>query len=77
MKRISLEDLSLSPEESKEIAQLVAQKRGIKDYKKMSNDKLLVALKASEGKNKTRIEKIREEIKKLQHKFSRQEINEI
>ena len=77
MKRISLEDLSLSPEESKEIAELVAQKRGIKDYKKMSNDKLLVALKASEGKKKTRIEKIREEIKKLQHKFSRQEINEI
>ena len=77
MKRISLEDLSLSPEESKEIAELVAQKRVIKDYKKMSNDKLLVALKASEGKNKTSIEKIREEIKKLQHKFSRQEINEI
>ena len=43
----------------------------------MSNDKLLSALKASENKNKTRIEKIREEIKKLQHKFSRQELKEI
>ena len=37
----------------------------------MSSDKLFSALKASENKNKTRIEKIREEIKKLQHKFSR------
>ena len=43
----------------------------------MSNDKLLGALKASENKNKTRIEKIREEIKKLQHKFSRQELKQI
>ena len=43
----------------------------------MSNDKLLGAIKASENKNKTRIEKIRAEIKKLQHKFSRQELKEI
>ena len=43
----------------------------------MSNDKLLDALKVSENKNKTRIEKIRERTKKLQHKFSRQELKEI
>ena len=43
----------------------------------MSNDKLLRALKSLENKNKTRIEKIREEIKKLQDKFSRQELKEI
>ena len=43
----------------------------------MSNDKLLGALKVSGNKNKTRIEKIREEIKYLQHKFSRQELKEI
>ena len=43
----------------------------------MSNDKLLDALKTSENKNKTRIEKIREEIKKLQHKFFRQELKKI
>ena len=42
----------------------------------MSNDKLLGALKASENKNKAKIEKIREEIKKLLHKFSRQELKE-
>ena len=65
MKRLSLKDLILSPEESKDIAELLAQKRGIRDYENMSNDKLLGALKASENKNKTRIEKIREEIKKI------------
>ena len=77
MKSVSLKDLILSPEESKDIAELLAQKRGIKDNENMSNDKLLGALKVSENKNKTRIEKIKEEIKKLQHKFSRQELKEI
>ena len=69
--------LNLSPEKSKDIAELLAQKRGIKDYENMSTYKLLGALMASENKNNTRIEKIREQIKKLQHKFSRQELKEI
>ena len=44
----------------------------------MFKDKLLSALKASEiNFDKTRTEKIREEIKKLQHKFSKSEIKEI
>ena len=43
----------------------------------MSNDKLYDALRASENENYIRIERIREEIKKLQHKFSRQELKEI
>ena len=77
MKHLSLKDLILTPEESKYIAELFAQKRGIKDYENMSSDKLLGALKASENKNKTRIEKIREEIKKLLPKFSGQELKEI
>ena len=77
MKRVSLKDITLSPEESKDIAELLAQKRGIKDYENLFNDKLLDALKVSENENKTRIEKRREEIKKLQHKFSRQELKEI
>ena len=77
MKSVSLKDLILSPEESEDIAELLAQKRGIKDNENMSNDKLLGALKMSENKNKTRIEKIKEEIKKLQHKFSRQKLKEI
>ena len=65
MKNVSLKDLILSPEESKAIAEILAQKRGIKDYENMSINKLLISLKASENKNNTRIEKIREEIKKL------------
>ena len=77
MRSLSLRDLSLSSEELKEIAKLLAQKRGIKDYESMSKDKLLSALKASQSKNKTRAEKIREEIKKLQHEFSKSEIKEI
>ena len=76
MKCVTLKNLLLSPEESKDIAELLAQKRGIKDYENMSNDKL-GALKVSENKNNTRIERIREEIKKLQHTFSRQELKEI
>ena len=47
------------------------------DYGNMSNDELLRALKASENKNKTRIDEIREEIKELGHKLSRQELKEI
>ena len=43
----------------------------------MSNDEISRALKASENKDNKRIEKIREEIKELDHKFSRQEIKEI
>ena len=43
----------------------------------MSRDKLLSSLKSSQNKNNARIEKIREEIKKLQHKFSREELKEI
>ena len=55
MKRLSLKDLNPSPEEFKNIAKLLAQKRGIKDYESMSNDKLLSALKGSKNENKTRI----------------------
>ena len=47
MRSLSLRDLSLSSEELKEIAKLLAQKRGIKDYESVSKDKLLSALKAS------------------------------
>ena len=43
----------------------------------MSENKLLSAPKASESKNKIRIEKIREKVKKLQHEFSKPEIKEI
>ena len=77
MKSLSLKNIILSPEESKDIAELLAQKRGIEDYENMSNDELCDALRASENEKYIRIAKIREEIKKLQHKFSRQELKEI
>ena len=77
MRSTSLKNLILSPEESRYVAELLAQRRGINDYENMSNDNLLGALMASENKNKTGIEEIREEITKLQHKFSRQEVKEI
>ena len=77
MKSLSLKNIILSPEESKDIAVLLAQKRDIEDYENMSNDELYHALRASENEKYIRIAKIREEIKKLQHKFSRQELKEI
>ena len=80
-----LKDLDLSSEELKEIGKLLAKKRGSKDYKSLSEDRLLSALKASESlkeskKNfddtkpninfsKPRIEKIRKEFNELRHKF--------
>ena len=72
-----LKNLFLSPEESRNLAEFLAQKRGITDYGNMPNDELSRGLKASENKNKTRIDKIREEIKELGHKLSRKELKEI
>ena len=40
MKSLSLKNIILSPEESKHIAKLLAQKRGIEDYENMSSDEL-------------------------------------
>ena len=45
----SLKDLNPSLQELKEIAKLLAKKRGIKGYKSMTEDRLLSALKASES----------------------------
>ena len=45
----SVKDLNKSSEELKETAKLLAKKRGIKDCKSMSEDRLLSALKASES----------------------------
>ena len=80
MLKPSLKDLNPSSEELRKIAKLLAKERGIKGYECMSENKLSSILKASESEknfDKTRIEKIREELKKLQHKFSKSEIKEI
>ena len=75
--RTLLKNLFLLSEESRDFAEFLAQKRGIIDYGNMSNDELSRALKASENKDKTRIDEITEEIKELGHKLSRQELKEI
>ena len=77
MSSTPLKNLFLSSEESRDLAEFLAQERGIIDYGNMSNNELSRALKASENKNKTRTDQIREEIKELGHKLSRQELKEI
>ena len=77
MNRTLLRNLFLSSDESRDLVELLAQKRGIQGYENMSNDELSHVLKVSENENYVRIEKIREENKKLSHKFSRQELKEI
>ena len=77
MNRTLLKNLFLSSEELRDLAEFLAQKRVIIGYGNIANDELSRALKASENKDNTRIEKIREEIKKLPHKFSRQELKKI
>ena len=69
-----LKNLFLSPEESRYLAELLVQKRAIIDYGNISNDELSGALKASENKNKTRIDEIKEEIKELGYRLSRKEL---
>ena len=67
MQSLSLGDLELSSEELKDIAKLLARKRGIKGYKNMRKDRLLSALISSKpvkkddkpNFSKARIEKIK------------------
>ena len=82
-----LKYLDLSSKELKEIAKLLARKRGIKGSKSMPEDKLLSALISSKPAKKSkkpkinfskvRIEKIRKESNESRHKFSKSKINEI
>ena len=67
MANIKLGDLYLSKEESKDIIELLAQKRNIKNYKSKSSDRLYNIFKIKllkQSKNKKRIDDIREELKK-------------
>ena len=76
MANIKLGDLYLSKEESKDIIELLAKKRNIKNYKSKSSDRLYnIFLKKS--KNKKRIDNIREVLKNPKYNISKSESKDI
>ena len=76
MANIKLGDLYLSKEESKDIIELLAKKRNIKNYKSKSNDRLYNIFK-KQSKNKKRIDDIREELKNPKYNISKSESKDI
>ena len=75
MANIKLEDLYLSKEESKDITELLAIKRNIKNYKSKSSDRLYNIKK--QPKNKKRIDDISEELKNPKYNISKSESKDI
>ena len=76
MVNIKLEDLYLSKEESKDIIELLAKKRNIKNYKSKSSDRLYNIFK-KQSKNKKRIDDIREELKNPKYSILKSESKHI
>ena len=76
MANMKLGDLYLSKEESKEIIELLAKKRNIKNYKSKSSDRLCNIFK-KQSKKKKRIDDIREELKNPKYNISKSESNDI
>ena len=76
MANVKLGDLYLSKEESKDIIELLAKKRNIKNYKSKSSDRLYNIFK-KQSKNKKRIDNIREELKNLKYNISKSESKHI
>ena len=91
MENISLKNLNLSSEESRDIIEFLARKRNVSNYERMTNEDLLSTLKKTLqkqeksknnqqqiiSKNKERIEILREELKDLGYKLLRDELKEI
>ena len=73
---IKLGDLYLSKEESKDIIELLAKKRNIKNYKSKSSDKLCNISK-KQSKNKKRTDDIREELKNPTYNILKSESKDI
>ena len=76
MTDIKLEDLYLSKEELKDIIQLVAKKRNIKNYKSKSSDRLYKIFK-KQSINKKRIDDIRNELKDPTYNISKSKPKDI
>ena len=66
----------MSKEESKDIIELLAKKRNIKNYKSKSSDRLYNIFK-KQSKNKKRIDDIREELKNPKYNISKSESKDI
>ena len=76
MANIKLGDLYLPKEESKDIIELLAKKRNIKNYKSKSSDRLYNIFK-KQSKIKKRIDNIREELKNPKYNISKSESKDI
>ena len=76
MVNVKLGDLYLSKEESKDIIELLAKKRNIKNYKSKSSDTLYNIFK-KQSKSKKRIDDIREELKNPKYNISKSESKDI
>ena len=73
---IKFGDLYLSKEESKDIIELLAKKRNVKNYKSKSIDRLYNIFK-KQSKNKKRIDDIREELNNPKHNVLKSESKDI
>ena len=69
-------NIYLSKEESKDIIELLAKKRNIKNYKSKSSDRLYNIFK-KQSKNKKRIDGIREELKNPKYNILKSELKYI
>ena len=76
MANIKLGDLYLSEEESKDIIEILAKKRNIKNYKSKSSYRLYNIYK-KQSKNKERIDDIREELKNPKYNILKSESRNI
>ena len=76
MANIKLGDLYLSKEESKDIIEILAKKRNIKNYKSKSSDRLYNIFK-KQSKNKKRIDDISEELKNPKYNILKSESKNI
>ena len=76
MASIKLEDLYLSKDELKDVMQLVAKKRNIKNYQNKSSNRLYKIFK-KQSKNKKRIDDIKEELKNPTYNISKGESKDI